>query len=82
MIEKQKKEIVEAEARALYAELSAKKGTEKKENGGSNVDEDLEHRKKIAGVIKGIIKTDNQEKERLAEKKVNALVTSRGKKIY
>lgn len=67
MIEKQKKQIVEAEAKVLYAELNAKKITKENE---SKVDEDLEHKKKVAGAIKDIIKTDNQEKEKLAEKKV------------
>jgi hypothetical protein len=51
----------------LYAELNAKKITKENE---SKVDEDLEHKKKVAGAIKDIIKTDNQEKEKLAEKKV------------
>ena len=68
MVEKQKKQIVEAEAKALYAELNLKKITKENE---PKVNEDLEQKKKVAGVIKSIIRSDNQEKEKLAEKKVS-----------
>ena len=68
MVEKQKKEIVEAEAKALYAELCIKKITKENE---PMIDKDLEHKRKVADAIKEAIKSDNQEKEKLAEKKVS-----------
>lgn len=69
MINKQKQEIVRAEAKALYAELAAKKDLEG--NGAADLDEELERKKRIASAIKGIIKTDDDEKRKLAEKKVD-----------